>query len=168
MTSDSDEARRSLRDALQLSAAQATAAFDLDWLPFETTDALPVLDAVFGQERAVRAIEFSLGMDAPGYHLFASGPDGFERLLEALGLPTGAAEGDAVHLRPEGLDAIDGVVDYRRGPFLGIRTADALYCFFGRNAFGGPVGMSIHHFGPGVDPAALQQAWARWLEASLA
>ena len=66
-----------LRETLRLTAAQATAAFDLDWLPFETTDALPVLDAVFGQERAVRAIEFSLGMDAPGYHLFASGPDGF-------------------------------------------------------------------------------------------
>lgn len=69
--------RGNLRDTLRLTAAQATATFDLNWLPFETTDALPVLDAVFGQERAVRAIEFSLGMDAPGYHLFASGPDGF-------------------------------------------------------------------------------------------
>ncbi len=66
-----------LRDRLRLKAEQATAAFNLDELPFETTDALPVLDAVFGQERAVRAIEFALGMDAPGYHLFASGPDGF-------------------------------------------------------------------------------------------
>lgn len=66
-----------LRDSLQLTAEQATATCDLAWLPFETTDALPVLDAVFGQERAVRAIEFALGMDAPGYHLFASGPDGF-------------------------------------------------------------------------------------------
>ncbi len=35
------------------------------------------MDAVFGQERAVRAIEFALGMDAPGYHLFAAGGDGF-------------------------------------------------------------------------------------------
>ncbi|MBM4410544.1 MAG: ATP-dependent protease [Chloroflexi bacterium] len=66
-----------LRDTLRLNADQATAAFNPDWLSFETTDALPVLDAVFGQERAVRAIEFALGMDAPGYHLFASGPDGF-------------------------------------------------------------------------------------------
>ncbi len=94
-------------------------------------------------------------------------PDGFERLLRALGLPERSVEGDEVSLRPDGLETIDGVVDYRRGPFLGIRTADALYCFFGRNAFGQPVGMSIHHFGDGVDAAALQRAWARWLEAEL-
>jgi len=66
-----------LRERLRLSATQASAPCDLSWLPFETTDALPTLDAVFGQERAVRAIEFALGMEAPGYHLFASGPDGF-------------------------------------------------------------------------------------------
>ena len=77
MTSSSGAPRGSLRNTLRLTAAQATAAFDLDWLPFESTDALPLLDAVFGQERAVRAIEFALGMEAPGYHLFASGPDGF-------------------------------------------------------------------------------------------
>ena len=66
-----------LRDALRLTADQVTAPCDLTWLSFGTTDELPVLDAVFGQERAVRAIEFALGMSAPGYNLFASGPDGF-------------------------------------------------------------------------------------------
>ena len=76
MTSSSD-APRGLREALQLTAAQATATCPNDWLPFETTDDLPNLDAVFGQERAVRAVEFALGMEAPGYHLFASGPDGY-------------------------------------------------------------------------------------------
>ena len=38
-----------------------TAPCDFEWLPFATTNDLPVLDAVFGQERAVRAIEFALG-----------------------------------------------------------------------------------------------------------
>ena len=66
-----------LRDSLRLTADQVTAPCDLTWLSFQTTDDLPVLDAVFGQERAVRAIEFALGMSAPGYNLFASGPDGF-------------------------------------------------------------------------------------------
>ena len=66
-----------LRDELQLTAADVTATVPADWLPFETTEAVPLLDAVFGQERAVRAIEFALGMKAPGYNLFASGPDGF-------------------------------------------------------------------------------------------
>ena len=66
-----------LRDSLRLTTDQVTAPCDLEWLGFATTQDLPVLDAVFGQERAVRAIEFALGMSAPGYNLFASGPDGF-------------------------------------------------------------------------------------------
>jgi hypothetical protein len=44
------------------------------------------------------------------------------------------------------------------------RLGDAPYRFFGRNAFGGPVGMSIHHFGNGVDADAVGAAWTRWLE----
>ncbi len=66
-----------LREAHQLTAGDVTATVPAEWLPFETTDDVPLLDAVFGQERAVRAIEFALGMNAPGYNLFASGPDGF-------------------------------------------------------------------------------------------
>ena len=66
-----------LRDSLRLSVEQVTAPCDLAWLSFATTDDLPLLEAVFGQERAVRAIEFALGMSAPGYNLFASGPDGY-------------------------------------------------------------------------------------------
>lgn len=66
-----------LRDERRLSASDVTATIPEDWLRFETTDEVPVFDAVFGQERAVRAIEFALGMNAPGYNLFASGPDGF-------------------------------------------------------------------------------------------
>lgn len=65
-----------LRDEQQLSASEVTATVPEEWLPFETTDQVPLLDAVFGQERAVRAIEFALGMTSPGYNLFASGPDG--------------------------------------------------------------------------------------------
>ena len=67
----------SLRDERRLSVSDVTATVPADWLPFQTTEEVPVFDAVFGQERAVRAIEFALGMNAPGYNLFASGPDGF-------------------------------------------------------------------------------------------
>lgn len=66
-----------LRESLRLSVEDVTARCDPSWLPFESTDDLPALDAVFGQERAVRAIEFALGMETPGYNLFAAGPDGF-------------------------------------------------------------------------------------------
>jgi hypothetical protein len=84
-------------------------------------------------------------------------PDAFETLKQTLGV---TAEGDRVRI-PN--DDADGVVDYLRGPFLGIRTDQALYRFFGRNAFGGPVGMSIHHFGDGVDAHAAGDTWTRWL-----
>ena len=65
-----------LSESLRLSADEVTARLDPATLPFATTDDLVAVDAVFGQERATRSIEFALGMTAPGYNLFASGPDG--------------------------------------------------------------------------------------------
>ena len=86
--------------------------------------------------------------------------DGFTRLQAALGVPNGASSGDNVRLAH---DDVDGVIDYRTEKFLGIRTDEALYRFFGRNAFGGPVGMSIHHFGDGVDADEVGAAWTEWM-----
>jgi uncharacterized protein YndB with AHSA1/START domain len=83
-------------------------------------------------------------------------PDAFEQLKRALGA---SAEGDSVSV-PNG--GGDGVVDYATDKFLGIRTGDALYRFFGRNAWGGPVGMSVHHFGD-IDADAAGRAWRDWL-----
>lgn len=94
-------------------------------------------------------------------------PDGFERLRQALGLGTHPAEGDSVRLTPNGMEPFEGVIDYQRPNFLGVRTADSLYCFFGRNAFGGPVGMSVHAFREDVDAAGEQQSWERWLATAL-
>jgi hypothetical protein len=87
-------------------------------------------------------------------------PDAFTKLQSALGVPDGAGVGDNVRLAN---DDVDGVIDYRTENFLGIRTDEALYRFFGRNAFGGPVGMSIHHFGD-VDPEKTGASWGAWLE----
>jgi uncharacterized protein YndB with AHSA1/START domain len=91
-------------------------------------------------------------------------PDGFERLQRALSLPEGAGEGDSVQLSPDGLEPIEGVIDHRRGPFLGIRTPDGLYRFFGRNAFGAPVGVAVHSFGNGIDAEQVKSAWRSWLD----
>jgi hypothetical protein len=93
----------------------------------------------------------------------SASPDGFSRLHAALGLGDAAAAGDPVRLPAPG-DA-DGVVDYASPNFLGIRTDDALYRFFGRNAFGGPVGMVVHAFADAVDADATKQAWKDWLDA---
>ena len=87
-------------------------------------------------------------------------PDAFVKLQRALGVPENAGTGDSVRLAH---DDVDGVIDYKSDHFLGIRTDDALYRFFGRNAFGGPVGMTIHHFGNGVDPDAVGRSWEEWL-----
>jgi uncharacterized protein YndB with AHSA1/START domain len=94
-------------------------------------------------------------------------PDGFTRLQSALGLPTGVSEGDEVNLQPEGTESLNGVVDYLRPNFMGIRTADALYCFFGRNAFGMPVALTIHAF-DGRDGDRAEQTWQRFLATALA
>jgi hypothetical protein len=93
--------------------------------------------------------------------------DGFRRLKDALGLDRSASEGDAVHLTPSGVEAIDGVIDYLQPNFLGIRTDDALYCFFGRNAFGGPVAVTIHSFAPGIDAEQTAQSWKQFLDSEL-
>ncbi|MCK9485858.1 MAG: AAA family ATPase [Dehalococcoidia bacterium] len=66
-----------LRDERRLTVDQVTATVEDGWLEFETTEDVPLLEAVFGQERAVRAIEFALGMASRGYNLYAAGPDGF-------------------------------------------------------------------------------------------
>jgi uncharacterized protein YndB with AHSA1/START domain len=89
--------------------------------------------------------------------------DGFDRLRDAIGLGNGVAEGDAVTLTPAGLEPVDGVVDYLRPNFVGVRTADGLYRFYGRNAFGHPVGMAIHLFREGADAQQLGRAWQDWL-----
>src|SRR5215207_356746 len=73
------------------------------------------------------------GRDAT--HVKADGPEdsgrrgAFAALRRALGLPDGAAAGDRVRLTPDGLEAIDGVVDYATPELLGVRRADALYGF---------------------------------------
>jgi hypothetical protein len=95
-------------------------------------------------------------------------PDGFRRLQEALGLPKQVSDGDPVRLTPRGVELVEGVVDYRQPNFMGIRTDEALYCFFGRDAFGAPVGMAIHTFSEGVDAEKIKRNWQDWLNTALA
>ncbi|HEX4215359.1 MAG TPA: hypothetical protein VIA06_18725 [Candidatus Dormibacteraeota bacterium] len=78
-------------------------------------------------------------------YVFADGPppsaDPAARsiLFRALDLDESPAVEDAVHLRPEGLPAIDGTVDYAGPAHLGVRTDEALYRFH----FRPPIGLSI-------------------------
>lgn len=102
----------------------------------------------------------SSGIDGPAS---AGGPEAMATLRAALGL-TGATAGDSVSADLGAAGKLVGVVDYATTSFLGIRTEDALYRFFGRNDFGGVVGMSAHVFGPDVDAAAAESALKTWLD----
>ena len=47
-----------------------------DRFAFETTQQLEPLSQVIGQDRAVEAIQFAVGMRQSGYNLYALGPEG--------------------------------------------------------------------------------------------
>jgi hypothetical protein len=100
-----------------------------------------------------------MGPDAAG------GSDAMAVLRTALGITTGASVGDAVNASLGSAGSLDGVIDYSTPAFLGVRTDDGLYRFFGRNHFGSVVGMSAHLFVPGVDAEAREQALKAWLDA---
>jgi hypothetical protein len=91
----------------------------------------------------------------------ASAQGGFAALRRALGLAGDVAAGDPVRLTPAGLEPIEGVVDYATHAFLGVRSADALYRFYGRDAWGWPVGVAHHLF---AGEAADEQSWSGWLD----
>ena len=56
-----------------LSIEQLYRVCDTDLLPFKTTETLEPFAGFFGQERALDAMEFGVGMDRPGYNLFVMG-----------------------------------------------------------------------------------------------
>src|SRR3990172_12096247 len=55
-------------------------------LGFVTTAELPDLDEVVGQDRAVEAVEFAIGIRRDGYNLYALGPEGIgkQHLIRAF------------------------------------------------------------------------------------
>ena len=103
----------------------------------------------------------SNGIDGPGS---AGGPEAMGALRAALGIGGNAAVGDAVHAHLGGAGSLDGVIDYLTPQFIGVRTDDGLFRFFGRNAFGGVVGMSAHMFRDDVDAKQAEDALKSWLD----
>lgn len=93
----------------------------------------------------------------------ASADGGFAAMLHAMGVPDDVAAGDEVVLTPTGIAPIEGVVDYRTDRFLGVRSADALYRFYGRDAWGWPAGLAHHLFADGADEASNERAWTTWM-----
>ncbi|MFF0445895.1 SRPBCC domain-containing protein [Streptomyces sp. NPDC004609] len=96
----------------------------------------------------------------------AAGPErAWAVLRDALGLPAGLAEGDAVRLAAPGAPPIEGVVDYLAAPtFLGVRTDDGLYRFIHSGPDRGNVVVLGHHiFTADADIEPIERAWRDWL-----
>ena len=89
-------------------------------------------------------------------------PDGFARLRGALGVAA-AEQGSQVDVEPDGVGKLSGEVDFSNEHFLGLRTSVAMYRFFGRNAWGAPVGMTVHDFSGAGDSDATAKAWGNFL-----
>lgn len=94
----------------------------------------------------------------------SSRPGSIEALKSALGLTAQSAAGDAVVLEVPGYGRIDAVLDYLSPQFVGLRSTDALYRFYGRDAFGGTVDAAHHLFGSAGDLEAATAAWQSWLD----
>ena len=62
-----------------LAAEQLCWRCDTSGWSFETTDDLEDLGEVIGQARAVEAIIFAVGIEQPGYNIFALGPEGMDK-----------------------------------------------------------------------------------------
>lgn len=82
---------------------------------------------------------------------------------DALGLPGAAGAGTPVRFEVPGLAPQEAVVDYINPYFLGLRADEALYRFYGRNAFGGTVDLAHHLFAPDADGETARRAWGAWL-----
>jgi len=89
-------------------------------------------------------------------------------LRASLGVSPDARVGDPVSASLGDAGTLAGVIDYSTPEFLGVRTADGLYRFFGRNHYGGVVGMSAHLFVEGVDAEAREAALKTWLDSVFA
>ncbi len=82
-------------------------------------------------------------------------------MREGLGLEGPVVVDEKVRLTPEGIEPIEGVVEWVSPSFLGVRSDDALYRFIW--AFTGPL-MAAHHIFREVDEKEELEAWTSWLK----
>ncbi|MBA7479442.1 hypothetical protein ES707_14876 [subsurface metagenome] len=57
----------------ELSFEQLKRSYDLKGFTCETTETVPQIKGMIGQDRAIRAIEFGLNIDSPGYNIYVAG-----------------------------------------------------------------------------------------------
>lgn len=106
------------------------------------------------------------------HNLFTPGPrvGDHERVWAAFkdvaGLTGQVAEGDKARIAVEGLEPVEGVVDYVSRSFLGVRTGDALYRFI--HGYEDTVFVECSDFSAAVDAERTERAWQAWLTRTFA
>jgi predicted ATP-dependent protease len=65
-----------MSDGFEVPYDKLTWRCDLSYLPFTCTAEMTPLEDFIGQERAIRAIEFGLGVNKPGFNIFVTGLTG--------------------------------------------------------------------------------------------
>ncbi|MFH0725350.1 MAG: AAA family ATPase [Pseudomonadota bacterium] len=65
-----------MSDKYELTAFELRCDCDPSVFPFQHTGQIDPLSDVIGQQRAVQAIHFGLGMESPGYNIFVTGIEG--------------------------------------------------------------------------------------------
>src|SRR5689334_22295809 len=74
-----NEEIRMISDDCRLPAERTRWTCDPDLFDFETTDQLPDLEDAIGQKRALRSIDFGLGMEETGFNHYIAGETGTGR-----------------------------------------------------------------------------------------
>ena len=57
----------------ELSFGELKRSYDLKEFTCETTETVPEIKGMIGQDRAIRAIEFGLNIESPGYNIYVAG-----------------------------------------------------------------------------------------------
>jgi uncharacterized protein YndB with AHSA1/START domain len=83
-----------------------------------------------------------------------------------LGLGDDLTVGVSAKADLEGIDTIDGVVDFLSPSFIGVRTPDAILRFIW--SFDGRSYVGHHLFADGTDRAEAERAWGDWLTRTFA
>lgn len=119
--------------------------------------------AVYAKHFAGRAATFSLfelGTPVPEDRVWAA-------YRSALGLSGTVSVGDKARIEIDGLEPVDGTVEFYRHPYwVGVRTSDGFYSLMWGHQ-DTPV-LEYSGFGADVDGARLERAWQAWLAKSFA
>ncbi len=116
----------------ELTPEELTYVCDASQYTFETTDEIPDLPTIIGQERALRALEFGIHIPSYGFNVYVTGPAGSGRSTTVMGFLRRKAEQEAV---PDDWCYVNNFRDARRPRAIrlpagyGVRLRDDMASF---------------------------------------